>query len=461
MFTRAANCRQPLNRLSYRRDLTTLGSLFVYAVGILLILILPAPAHAWQQRDDDAQEERQAARYSSNKTMPREGRPISEFERTRRGLIAARQNGLPAGSVVHLDAGPYTGTYTVEFGARPALGVGPTRPLREMFGHTTSEVAAGVGPDALRPRALPVGTRVRLAAGAYSGEYLRVAPGGVRPGRAIDIWVPDAGEAMRFGIKKATLVMLSACNPAILRNDLETKYASRKITEAEYKVKERELTKLENNFYPAAARLLDESGWTWQTAYSPNKTDAGGARQKSLADMFYERILLDLYRMRRLITEDEYEDGRRQIVQTTKELAREIAYNVADISDYVAHIGDFYRQVPRITPGDVRVLVESARSTPSRVEGLGVLAMPFVMLIGVGLTFYISIRKDKRETEKDKREIEQLKIQIRLNEVQTLEALERTKLLLDMKELQIEEMMFKIKELQSQAERDKKDLIVL
>lgn len=453
MSTRVTDYRQPLHRLSPRRASTALGSLLVYAVGTLLLLILPSTTYAWQQQDDTVQEERQTARYSSNKTMPPESRPVPEFERMRRGVIAARQRGLPAGAVVHLDAGPYTGTYTVGLNDRTVLRTVRTDDFREMYGRTTGE-SAGAGLDAPYPRALPVGTRVRLAAGAYTGEYLRVDPGGARPGRAIDIWVPNTGEVIRFGTRKVTLKVLSACNTSLMRNDLERKYVRRKITEAEYKIKERELVKLENNFYPEAARLLDESGWTWQNAdFSPNKLDVEGTRQKSPADIFYERILLDLYRMRKLITEDEYEIGRQEAVQETKEFAREIAYNVTDIDDLYG-IGDFYERLPRITSGDVRVLVESPRSSPSWLELLGPWAVPLVMLIGVALTFYISIRKEKRE-------VEQLKIQIHLNEAQARETLERTKLLLETKEFQIAEMKFKIKELQSKAERDKKDLIVL
>ena len=49
------------------------------------------------------------------------------------------------------------------------------------------------------PRHLPLGSRVRLEAGAYSGEYLVADTGALVRGRRIDIWIPTSREAMRFG----------------------------------------------------------------------------------------------------------------------------------------------------------------------------------------------------------------------------------------------------------------------
>lgn len=68
---------------------------------------------------------------------------------------------------------------------------------------------------------LPLGTRVRLEAGGYSGEYLVADTGGLVRGRKIDIWVPSSAEAMRFGRRAVKLTVLSyggrrgAVRPAI------------------------------------------------------------------------------------------------------------------------------------------------------------------------------------------------------------------------------------------------------
>jgi 3D (Asp-Asp-Asp) domain-containing protein len=57
-------------------------------------------------------------------------------------------------------------------------------------------------------RVLPLGTRVRLDAGPYSGEYLVADTGGAVKGKKIDIWVPSNGEAMKFGRRKVKLTVL-------------------------------------------------------------------------------------------------------------------------------------------------------------------------------------------------------------------------------------------------------------
>jgi 3D (Asp-Asp-Asp) domain-containing protein len=58
-------------------------------------------------------------------------------------------------------------------------------------------------------RSLPLGTRVRLDAGNYSGEYLVADRGSRVRGRIIDIWVPSNGEAIRFGRRPVKLTVLS------------------------------------------------------------------------------------------------------------------------------------------------------------------------------------------------------------------------------------------------------------
>jgi 3D (Asp-Asp-Asp) domain-containing protein len=58
-------------------------------------------------------------------------------------------------------------------------------------------------------RSLPLGTRVRLDAGRYSGEYVVADRGGRIRGRIIDIWVPSNGEALRFGRRPVKLTILS------------------------------------------------------------------------------------------------------------------------------------------------------------------------------------------------------------------------------------------------------------
>ncbi len=58
------------------------------------------------------------------------------------------------------------------------------------------------------PRVLKLGSRVKLGAGAYSGQYLVSDTGGRIKGKKIDIWVPSCAEARRFGRRTVTLGVL-------------------------------------------------------------------------------------------------------------------------------------------------------------------------------------------------------------------------------------------------------------
>ena len=76
-------------------------------------------------------------------------------------------------------------------------------------GRTASGANVRRGLIAADRRVLPLGTRVRLEAGGYSGEYLVADTGGLVRGRKIDIWVPSTREAMRFGRRPVKLTVLS------------------------------------------------------------------------------------------------------------------------------------------------------------------------------------------------------------------------------------------------------------
>lgn len=57
------------------------------------------------------------------------------------------------------------------------------------------------------PRVLPLGSRVVITAGQWSGTYLVSDTGGAIKGKRIDIWVPNCGEARRFGRRTVTISM--------------------------------------------------------------------------------------------------------------------------------------------------------------------------------------------------------------------------------------------------------------
>jgi len=76
-------------------------------------------------------------------------------------------------------------------------------------GRTASGRLVSRGLIAADPRVLPLGTRVRVEAGSFSGEYLVADTGGAVKGRRIDIWTPSTREALQFGRRTVKLTVLS------------------------------------------------------------------------------------------------------------------------------------------------------------------------------------------------------------------------------------------------------------
>jgi 3D (Asp-Asp-Asp) domain-containing protein len=76
-------------------------------------------------------------------------------------------------------------------------------------GRTSSGRPVSRGLIAADPSVLPLGTRVRLEAGPFSGEYVVGDTGGSVRGRRIDIWTPTPNEALRFGRRVVKLTVLS------------------------------------------------------------------------------------------------------------------------------------------------------------------------------------------------------------------------------------------------------------
>ena len=75
-------------------------------------------------------------------------------------------------------------------------------------GRTASGRPVSKGIIAADPRVLPLGSRVKLEAGDWSGEYLVADTGGMVRGRRIDIWTASSREAMRFGKRHVKLTVL-------------------------------------------------------------------------------------------------------------------------------------------------------------------------------------------------------------------------------------------------------------
>jgi 3D (Asp-Asp-Asp) domain-containing protein len=75
-------------------------------------------------------------------------------------------------------------------------------------GRTASGAGVRRGIVAADSRVLPLGTRISLNAGSYSGSYLVADTGGAVKGRKLDIWVPSCSEAIRFGRRNVTVAVI-------------------------------------------------------------------------------------------------------------------------------------------------------------------------------------------------------------------------------------------------------------
>ena len=72
-------------------------------------------------------------------------------------------------------------------------------------GRTASGSSVRRGIVAADPRILPLGTRINLNAGSYSGSYTVADTGGAIKGRKLDIWVANCSEAKRFGRRSVSV----------------------------------------------------------------------------------------------------------------------------------------------------------------------------------------------------------------------------------------------------------------
>ncbi len=76
-------------------------------------------------------------------------------------------------------------------------------------GRTASGAYVERGMIAADPRVLPLGTIVHIQAGKYTGTYKVTDTGGAIRGKKIDIYVPSYQEAIRFGRQKIKVKVLS------------------------------------------------------------------------------------------------------------------------------------------------------------------------------------------------------------------------------------------------------------
>jgi 3D (Asp-Asp-Asp) domain-containing protein len=86
-----------------------------------------------------------------------------------------------------------------------------------LTGYTAAGIATHRGMIAADPRILPLGSVVHILAGDYSGTYLVLDTGARIKGRRIDIYMPDRREAMSFGRRSVRVKVIGKVRPSHLR----------------------------------------------------------------------------------------------------------------------------------------------------------------------------------------------------------------------------------------------------
>ena len=152
----------------------------------------PVPQTTRQAETSNPQADPQPTRTNTNaESKAPDGRAAEPSARAATEKAAISSSDGPSHEVIAVPAQAYTAT------------------AYSLRGRTSSGKPASRGLIAADPSVLPLGTRVRLEAGAFSGEYVVGDTGGSVRGRRIDIWTPTANEALRFGRRVVKLTVLS------------------------------------------------------------------------------------------------------------------------------------------------------------------------------------------------------------------------------------------------------------
>ena len=75
-------------------------------------------------------------------------------------------------------------------------------------GRTASGHWVTKGVVAADPRVLPLGTKIQIDGGKYSGIYIVRDTGARIKGRKLDIWMPSVKEARQFGRRKVHVTVV-------------------------------------------------------------------------------------------------------------------------------------------------------------------------------------------------------------------------------------------------------------
>ena len=144
----------------------------------------------------------------SARTLSAEALPFQTQQQTAKSTTTVGDSAAPG----VLEVSSPKGNLGEKIAAEEAYVIAPTSYVATAYslrGRTASGRQVAKGLIAADPRHLPLGSRVRLEAGAYSGEYLVADTGSMVRDRRINIWTPSSREAMRFGRRTVKLTVLS------------------------------------------------------------------------------------------------------------------------------------------------------------------------------------------------------------------------------------------------------------
>lgn len=291
-------------------------------------------------------------------------------------------------------------------------------------GQTQSGVRARRGLIRADPRVLPLGSRVHLEAGAYSGEYFVGAEGNHGRGYTIEIWTPSSDEADRFGKRTVKVTILSkgwVRSPVMLRQDLERRYQENRISTSEYYSLYSHLSAEATEIYKSSARYYADNAQQYDSAtFMPAKYGPEDPNDKDLLDLFYERLKVEIDLAKGTVTQAEHDERVAELIAEENRVAANGNHSPSSIARY-------YQKVARIPVmvGGLKSWNQSA--TSDTAFKIGTL---LVALLGVALPFYLLRKKDDRE----RRLLEVENRKLTLAEVDSIETIEKTKLLFETKQ---------------------------
>ena len=174
------------------------GSAVIAAALLTSFLILFARPSAAETLLSHFQQKQETVQTPAQQSRGTSGAQVNHDSTSSSGTISG---------VVTEDSLPASGNNSSEIPVtQPATYVATAYSLN---GRTASGRRVSRGLIAADPSVLPLGTRVRVEAGQYTGEYVVADTGGAVRGKRIDIWTPGSSEARRFGRRPVKLTVLS------------------------------------------------------------------------------------------------------------------------------------------------------------------------------------------------------------------------------------------------------------